>query len=201
MTHVTGLAIGGSRLAGAIGTGLRMLSRGRIFPGVAAVAAAGLLAACGTSGGASASGSSPGTASQASPVVSARQLAGVGNVLVDKAGKTIYSPENGQMCSGSCLSFWFPVTVTSAAALHAPGGPPGTLSTIHRPDGTTQVTYGGKPLYTFRLDQSPGQAMGNNFTDAFGGTSFTWRAVTASGQAAGGAPSPSSTSSGGGLGY
>jgi predicted lipoprotein with Yx(FWY)xxD motif len=198
MTHVNVLAIRGSRLAGAIRTGPRLLSHGGILPGVAAVAAAGLLAACGTAGGGPASAS--GGASQASPVVSARQLTGVGQVLVDKAGKTIYSPENGKMCAGSCLSFSFPVAATSAAALHAPGGPPGTLSTIHRPDGTTQVTYGGKPLYTFRLDQAPGQANGNNFTDAFGGTSFTWRAVTTSGQAAP-APSPSSTPSGGGIGY
>lgn len=55
--------------------------------------------------------------------------------------------------------------------------------------------------YTFRLDHSPGQAMGNNFTDTFAGASFTWQAVTTGHQSAGGAPSPGSTSSGAGFGY
>ena len=60
------------------------------------------------------------------------------------------------------------------------------LATIHRQDdGRTQLTYNGRPLYTFKLDQSPGQARGSNFTDSFGGTSFTWQAVTASGAASG----------------
>ena len=54
-----------------------------------------------------------------------------------------------------------------------------------RPDGQTQLTYNGKPLYTFRLDVAPGQAHGNNFTDHFGSTSFTWRAITTSGSPAG----------------
>jgi hypothetical protein len=62
------------------------------------------------------------------------------------------------------------------------------LGTIHRPDdGLTQLTYNGKPLYTFRLDQAAGQAHGNNFTDHFGSAAFTWHAVTASGASAGAA--------------
>jgi hypothetical protein len=78
------------------------------------------------------------------------------------------------------------VTVTSATGLRAPGGLTGVLGTIHRhDDGRTQLTYNGRPLYTFKLDQSPGQARGSNFTDSFGGTSFTWQAVTASGAASG----------------
>jgi predicted lipoprotein with Yx(FWY)xxD motif len=111
-------------------------------------------------------------------VVTTRHLAGLGTVLVSASGKTIYSPEqetHGQIrCTGSCLSFWFPVTVTSATGLHAPSGLTGVLGTIHRhDDGRTQLTYNGRPLYTFKLDQSPGQARGSNFTDSFGGTSFT----------------------------
>ncbi|HEY2577610.1 MAG TPA: hypothetical protein VGI74_14985 [Streptosporangiaceae bacterium] len=176
---------------------MRSLHFGRALTVVAAVAAAGLLAACGSSGGApSAAGSSPGTATKASLVVSARQLPGVGHVLVDNTGKTIYSPDNGTLCAGSCLSFWFPVTVTSAAVLHAPGGVPGTLGTIHRSGGTLQVTYGGKPLYTFRLDHAAGQANGNNYTDTFSGTSFHWRAVTTTGTSA---PAASSTPASGGI--
>jgi hypothetical protein len=67
----------------------------------------------------------------------------------------------------------------------APRGVAGALGTIHRPGGLTQLTFNGKPLYTFRLDLAPGQAHGNNFTDHFGGTSFTWHAVTTNGSPAG----------------
>ncbi|HEY2577239.1 MAG TPA: hypothetical protein VGI74_13115 [Streptosporangiaceae bacterium] len=200
MTWVNGSATARSGLTGAIRAGRRALGRGRALPYVTAVAVTGLLAACGSSGGGTAS--TPGTASQTSSVISVRQLSGVGKTLVNRAGKTIYSAENGQMCTGSCLSFWLPVTVTTAATLHVPGGFPGTLGTIHRPGGTMQVTYNGKLLYTFRLDQSPGQAKGNNYTDSFGSTKFTWQAVTSSSQAPGSTSSPSSTpSSSGGYGY
>jgi hypothetical protein len=62
------------------------------------------------------------------------------------------------MRTGSCLSFWFPVPVAAGATPRAPGGITGMLGIIHRPGGLTQLTYNGKPLYTFRLDQAPGQA-------------------------------------------
>ena len=73
------------------------------------------------------------------------------------------------------------------------------LGVVMSPDGGSQVTYGGKPLYTFVQD-SPGQATGNGVMDSFGGTSFTWTAAMAPGAAA--SPSATSTgSSGGGSGY
>jgi predicted lipoprotein with Yx(FWY)xxD motif len=160
-----------------------------VLPGLAAMAAAGLLAACGSAGTHAAGGGKahPQRASHR-VVVSARKLPGVGTVLVNRSGKTIYSPQqeaHGKiLCTGSCLSFWFPVSA-GAGAVQAPSGVTGALGTIRRPDGRTQLTYNGMPLYTFRLDLAPGQAHGNNFTDHFGGTAFTWRAITASGAPAG----------------
>jgi hypothetical protein len=65
-----------------------------------------------------------------------------------------------------------------------------------------QVTYNGKPLYTFRLDQAPGDAHGANFQDSFSGTTFTWRAVDASGAPGGsgaGTPAPGPSGSSGSL--
>jgi predicted lipoprotein with Yx(FWY)xxD motif len=110
---------------------------------------------------------------------------------------TIYTPKkpeeaSGKIeCTGSCLSFWFPVTASPANA--GTGGLPGKLGTIHRSDdGKMQLTYNGKPLYTFRLDTAAGQAHGSNFTDSFSGTSFTWQVVTASGKAGGAGSPPSS---------
>ncbi len=73
---------------------------------------------------------------------------------------------------------------------HAGSTLTGKLSSIQRPDGSSQVTYNGEPLYTFKLDTGPGQAHGNDFTDSFGGQSFVWHAATASGTAP--APAPSS---------
>ena len=185
--------------------------------GLVAVAAA-LLAACGSSGGNATSPASSQTSGNTSvtgnasagttAVIAAHQLSGLGTVLVDQTGKTIYTPKqeaSGTIrCTGSCLSFWFPVTVsTGNVPMHA-NGLTGTLGTIHRPDGKTQLSYNGRPLYTFRLDQAPGQAHGNNFTDSFGGTSFNWQAITAAGTPAGSGPSgatPSaSTSQGSGYG-
>jgi predicted lipoprotein with Yx(FWY)xxD motif len=169
-------------------------ARRAVLPGLAAVAAAGLLAACegtgsaGNSGAGGTAGAAPGAAAPRT-VVSARKLPGVGTVLVGRSGKTLYSPQqeaDGKIrCTGGCLGFWFPVRVAAGAALRAPGGLTGVLGTIHRPDGLAQLTYNGKPLYTFRLDLAPGQAHGNNFTDHFGSTAFTWHAVTTSGAPAG----------------
>ena len=165
---------------------------GTVLPGLAATAAAVLLAACGSAGTGSTGGgggAARGPAASHGTVVSARRLPGVGTVLVSRSGKTLYSPQqevHGKiMCTGSCLSFWFPVRATAGATLRAPGGVAGALGTIHRPGGLTQLTYNGKPLYTFRLDLAPGQARGNNFTDHFGGVSFTWHAVTSNGSPAG----------------
>jgi predicted lipoprotein with Yx(FWY)xxD motif len=198
-----------------------VLWRGAGLSGIAAAAA--LLAACsssggstagaayGGSGGTSGGGGTGGSAAAASTTVTAHQLSGIGKVLVNSSGMTVYSvktpsEKNGNIkCTGSCTSFWFPVTAGSAS----PGGSglPGKLGSVHRPDGKTQLTYDGSPLYTFRLDTAPGQAHGNNYTDSFSGTSFTWQVVTASGKPAaggGGGATPSSSSSSsssGGYGY
>ena len=61
---------------------------------------------------------------------------------------------------------------------------------LTRPDGKTQVTFNGAPVYRFVEDQS-GQIGGDGLDDAFDGQQFTWHAVTT-----GGAPSAPSTTSG-----
>jgi predicted lipoprotein with Yx(FWY)xxD motif len=214
--------------------GSRGLRRGAAFSVIAAAAV--LVAACSSAGGSTAgkstaagstassgyggisggsgTGGGSGSAVAASAMVSARQLSGIGKVLVNGSGRTIYSvrtpsEKNGHIkCTGACTSFWFPVPASSASRTGS--GLPGKVGTVHRPGGSTQLTYDGAPLYTFRLDTGPGQAHGNNYTDHFNGISFTWQAETTSGKptAGGGsapAPAPSSSSggssSGGGYGY
>jgi predicted lipoprotein with Yx(FWY)xxD motif len=173
----------------------RVLRRSAALSGVAAAAA--LVAACSSSSGpagASGSGGTGGTSSAkqaaaSGAVVSARQISGVGKILVNKSEMTLYaiktpSEANGKIiCTGTCTSFWMPLTASSASL--SSSGLPGKLATVRRPGGTTQVTYNGLPLYTFKLDTAPGQAKGNGYTDQFSGPKLTWEAITASGAPAG----------------
>jgi predicted lipoprotein with Yx(FWY)xxD motif len=163
--------------------------------------ASALLTACGSS-----SSSSTGTQSAAQPqtgpssnlvVKTAANSKLGGNILVDAKGMTLYhltAEHNGSfICTtGACLQVWHPV---SAQTGQAPSGV-GSLGTIKRPDGSTQVTYKGSPLYTFAQDQAPGQANGQGFKDV-----GTWTAIRASGStssASGGAATTAPSSSGGG---
>jgi predicted lipoprotein with Yx(FWY)xxD motif len=167
-----------------------------LIAAAAAVAAVVTLAACGgTSGNNStgAQGSSTGTTT-----VSVERLGGAG-VLVDSAGKALYAndQESGGkvLCTGACTSFWTPLTVSSGAPTES--STTGKLGVVERPDGTEQVTYNGKLLYSFSEDQ-PEQVTGDGFTDAFGGQQFTWHVIhagSASSSSGGGdgstGPSPS----------
>src|SRR5581483_6267181 len=107
-----------------------------------AAAAAGVLAACGSTGGTTGTGggAAPGSGQQPAAsqgtMLSSRNLSGLGPVLVDQSGKTVYSPQqefNGTIkCTGGCLSFWVPVK--AGATLSASGTLTGKLGTTHRKD-------------------------------------------------------------------
>jgi predicted lipoprotein with Yx(FWY)xxD motif len=148
--------------------------------GSVAVGAALAVAACGGSGGTGKAGTPDNS------TVSVRDVTGVGNALTGADGKTLYFADQetgGQIrCTDACLRFWVPVTVPGGGAPMAGGGVTGTLATVHRPDGSTQVTYEGKPLYEFS-QEGTGQAKGNNFKDSFAGTDFVWHAATPTGAA------------------
>ena len=157
---------------------------------VLAIAAAALLAACGGGGGGNATAAMPGASDT---TVSAQEISGTGNVLVDSSGKALYASDQetaaGKMlCTGSCNSFWTPLTVNGGAP--NAGSLPGKVGVAKRPDGTQQVTYNGKLLYTFTQDQ-PGEVTGDGFEDTFDGQQFTWQVVSAANN--GGSPSAGST--------
>jgi predicted lipoprotein with Yx(FWY)xxD motif len=102
--------------------------------------------------------------------------------LVDSAGKTLYFSDEEKAgtssCTSACLGFWFPLTVRSKS-ISTPQGLTGKLSTVKRSDdGKLQVAFNGAPLYTFKLDAAAGDAKGNDFSDAFGSTHFTWHAAS-----------------------
>jgi predicted lipoprotein with Yx(FWY)xxD motif len=94
------------------------------------------------------------------------------------------------MCTGSCTSIWVPLTLSAGAKPTGSSNVASKLGTVDRPDGAVQVTYEGKPLYTFAEDTSPGTVTGNGFQDRFGGRQFTWRVASV------GAASSTSTSTG-----
>jgi predicted lipoprotein with Yx(FWY)xxD motif len=141
------------------------------------------IAANGGGGGKGSKGSSAAPASSAgAATVSAEQISGSGNVLVDSKGEALYANDqekNGMpLCSGACLSFWIPLTLHGG--MPRSGSLGGKLGVVKRPGGAKQVTFDGKLLYTFYLDK-PGKVSGDGFNDAFGGRHFTWHVVHANG--------------------
>ena len=192
MASESELVTGGREIARTNGGAHGWLARHPLVTGLAAAVLAGLVAACGSGSGstAAAGGAAGGPQQDADQLaVATRTVAGVGTVLTDQSGKTLYTSQQEARgvikCTGSCLGFWFPVTVVKGVTPRAASTITGTLGSIQRSDDRTrQLTYNGQPLYTFRLDAAPGQTHGNNFTDQFGGQSFTWHAVTAGGGAA-----------------
>jgi predicted lipoprotein with Yx(FWY)xxD motif len=166
----------------------------------AALAATLVLAACG-GGDRGSAGAGDGSSTAASTVdgtrtVAVKRVDGIGSVLVDAAGRALYSSDqeaDGKVrCTGACTSFWEPLVVRSGTP--APGPGIGKLDVVRRPDGAKQVTANGKLLYTFSED-TPGMATGNGFSDDFGGRHFTWNAVLAGGKTAG---TPDAHETGGG---
>ena len=169
--------------------------------GIVAIAGMMLLSACANKADSNpgSGGSTGSSASSGSVTVSSTSVMGVGDVLVDTQGMTLYylkTETPGTIkCTGSCATVWppllLPAGTTSATA--GSGVDASKLGTIARSDGGTQVTYDGKPLYLFASDQSSGQANGQGVEGFF--------AVTASGSAATGSGASGSGSTGGGYHY
>jgi predicted lipoprotein with Yx(FWY)xxD motif len=107
---------------------------------------------------------------------------GLGRVLVDAHGKTLYvwAHDKGSKstCNGDCAVYWPPLIAHGKSAA-AGGVKAGLLGMSRRNDGRMQVTYAGHPLYYFVQDRKPGQTKGEGLT-GFGGR---WDPVSISGKA------------------
>jgi len=142
----------------------------------AGLAAALVIAACGSSSGSPSSGGAASSAPAAGS--SALKTAKIGGATVVTNGKgfTLYwfVPDTAttSKCNGSCATFWPPVKGPATAG----AGVTGKLATIKRADGSAQATYNGHPLYTYVGDHAPGQATGNGL-NVNGGV---WHEVTVS---------------------
>jgi predicted lipoprotein with Yx(FWY)xxD motif len=138
----------------------------------------------GYGGGQSTSSSS--SSSGAAAPVSVGNASGVGPVLVDSTGMTLYYFEKDQKgsgqskCEGPCAQAWPPLT-TGGQPKAMSGVNASMLGTIKRSDGSMQVTYAGWPLYTFIEDKAPGQDNGTD-SKAFGAS---WYPLHPNGEKAG----------------
>jgi predicted lipoprotein with Yx(FWY)xxD motif len=105
---------------------------------------------------------------------------GLGDVLVDRQGRTLYlfARDSGttSTCTGACAVNWPPLRVRGNQLVGS-GAKPSKVGRTARPDGISQLTYNGHPLYTFVNDKKPGDTNGEGI-NAFGGS---WFAVSAAG--------------------
>jgi predicted lipoprotein with Yx(FWY)xxD motif len=193
----------------------RVLGVGLIFGAAVTVAACGSAAttSSGSSPSAAAAGSSsPGNAgasASSAVTVSAKSVSGLGTVLVNQKGQTLYmltSEKGGKItctASNGCLHAWPEINLASGAtaAKAGSGVQASLLGTVKGGAGKTEVTYNGWPLYTFIGDSSAGMAKGQGISN-FGGTWYVLNTagnpVTAKTTADSGSSSSSSGSGGGG---
>jgi predicted lipoprotein with Yx(FWY)xxD motif len=91
-----------------------------------------------------------------------------GSFLVNSQGMTVYVFDVDQPgvsnCYDQCAVAWPPVAYTGGAL-------PAGYSAITRKDGTQQLAFDNRPLYTYIGDQAPGQTNGD-------GVDGTWHIVT-----------------------
>ncbi|HEY1285020.1 MAG TPA: hypothetical protein VGF04_02935 [Solirubrobacterales bacterium] len=166
------------------------------------------LAACGGGGGESTASAMNGSGTSVSSkgVVSAQEIGGAGTVLIDSSGQALYASDleaNGKvLCTEACNSFWEPLAAEGKPT-SGDSSLTGKLGTIERPDGSKQVSFEGKPLYTF-TQEGPEEVTGDGFVDAFNGNEFTWSVVEvggASGSSESGGEAEATSSAGGSYGY
>lgn len=83
-------------------------------------------------------------------------------VLTDAQGMTLYYNSQDRpgkvTCTGTCAKYWPPLLVPSGAPT-GPASLQGGLTVFAGPLGR-QVEYHGHPLYRFKRDKKPGEAMG-----------------------------------------
>ncbi len=142
------------------------------------------VAACGSSSTSTTPAPSGGGSSSSSSVaIKTGKVAGLGTVLVDATGRTLYAfaPDKAKKvtCSGACASVWPPLKIASGQKPTLSGGVKASLvSSDSDPSGGSVVTYNGWPLYLYVADPSAGTAHGQALNSSGG----LWYVMTPSGQ-------------------
>jgi predicted lipoprotein with Yx(FWY)xxD motif len=136
---------------------------------VALLAVLGFVAAgCGGSSASSAKGGVAGAQHSTSSVaVKTRKIKGLGVVLINTKGRTLYvfmkDRHRRPTCTGSCASFWPPLKWKGSGKPKAGGSAHSSLLAWDKyPSGGKIVTYNHWPLYTYSGDSAAGQAKGWN---------------------------------------
>jgi predicted lipoprotein with Yx(FWY)xxD motif len=182
---------------------------------------AGLLAGCGSSSSSSSSATTSSaaaasttstTASTSNGVtISTASIAGLGTVLVNGEGHTLYTfaPDNRSKvtCTGGCAVYWPPAKLSSGEKPVAAGAVKASLlGSDPDPSGGQVATYNGWPLYTFLPEKTAGTATGQALNSSGG----LWYVITPAGtvitkkvgsSSSGGGSTTTSTSSSGGSAY
>lgn len=119
--------------------------------------------------------------------LTAAQSAEYGAYVADAEGRALYMFTADQQgtgdqaatsnCYDACAQAWPPL-LTEGDPVAGPQVDETLLGTLERQDGTTQVTYGGWPLYYYVQDQGPGQTTGQD-VQGFGGE---WYLVSPQGE-------------------
>ncbi|WP_030817054.1 SCO0930 family lipoprotein [Streptomyces sp. NRRL F-2799] len=114
------------------------------------------------------------------PGLSVRKDPKLGDIVVDKNGRTVYRflkdkawPKSVSNCTGACLEKWpavAPVSADDTQGVKKKG-----LMPFTRPDGVKQMSVNCWPIYTFTGDKSPGDTNGQ-------GVGGTWYAVSPEGK-------------------
>ncbi len=110
------------------------------------------------------SGSTTPAASES--LVTVASSATLGHYLVATNGMTLYRSSadtsgKSNCTSAVCVGNWPPYTIPAGTPLSVTTALTGTLGTLVRADGTTQLTYRGMPLYFWIGDKKPGDVKGN----------------------------------------
>jgi predicted lipoprotein with Yx(FWY)xxD motif len=139
---------------------------------VALLAVLGLVAAAGASASSRAS----------SPTVKTRSIKGLGVVLVNSKGRTLYvfmkDKQRHVTCTGSCAAYWPPLKKGSSKSTAGGSAKAKFLGADKNPGGGKVVTYNKWPLYTYVADSAPGQATGEGVSLSGG----KWYVISPSGQ-------------------
>jgi predicted lipoprotein with Yx(FWY)xxD motif/uncharacterized cupredoxin-like copper-binding protein len=93
-----------------------------------------------------------------------RESGTLGRYFSTPEGRTLYVTDgdtvaNESSCVGDCAIAWIPFSASEPLSL--PAGVPGELTLFEREDGIMQVAYNGMPLYTYNVDENPGDILGD----------------------------------------
>ncbi|WP_242613965.1 COG4315 family predicted lipoprotein [Actinomadura roseirufa] len=125
---------------------------------------------------------SPSAPAGAGSTIATATVGNLGQVLVDAQGRTVYLFEKDtggtSSCFGACAGVWPPV-ISSGKPQAGTGAKASMLGTTKRNDGTTQVTYGGHPLYNYAPD---GNVKGSAKGQALNQFGAEWYVVSPAGK-------------------